>query len=310
MRCCSAAYAATNDANPRCPGESRDASAGERQQDGASPHHRARSLFHTFFASTKMNSLIRMDGGSTQHVATETHAIGAGVVLPAPPYPPGAAQFHQQLAAGKGLLHPTASAPVADSCGAEEGAVAALSDAESQLVSSTADRVWPCSKVLAQALSRSDDSLPSVVDCRGCRVLELGSGLGLAGLCAWRAGAASVVLTELGENLPRLKSGVYFSASFLTRSLNQPPGTCTTYRLPDLPCARTFKPKHAQMRCHTHLHHPSRSHSIKGATPPTMGTVPILSVYALSSLPQMPPWHDVILAALASACCERSPSPA
>jgi hypothetical protein len=49
MRCCSAAYAATNDANPRCPGESRDASAGERQQDGASPHHRARSLFHTFF---------------------------------------------------------------------------------------------------------------------------------------------------------------------------------------------------------------------------------------------------------------------
>jgi SAM-dependent methyltransferase len=155
-----------------------------------------------------MNSLIRMDEGSTQHVATETHAIGAGVVLPAPPYPPGAAQFHQQLAAGKGLLHPTASAPVADSCGAEEGVVAALSDAESQLVSSTADRVWPCSKVLAQALSRSDDSLPSVVDCRGCRVLELGSGLGLAGLCAWRAGAASVVLTELGENLPRLRSAV------------------------------------------------------------------------------------------------------
>jgi hypothetical protein len=69
------------------------------------------------------------------------------------------------------------------------------------LVASTAHCVWPCSRTLASALLDE----PRVVDCRGLAVLELGAGCGLPGLAAWRAGASAVWLTELPENIGRLR---------------------------------------------------------------------------------------------------------
>jgi len=69
--------------------------------------------------------------------------------------------------------------------------------------SSTAVRVWPCARALASALYESREEL-----CQGCRLIELGAGLGLSGLAAWASGASQVLLTDLQENLPRLRDVV------------------------------------------------------------------------------------------------------
>ena len=65
---------------------------------------------------------------------------------------------------------------------------------------STAERVWPGAYLLASYLQQ-----PAVASrLRGARVLELGSGLGVAGLAAWVVGCARVTLSDLPENVPRL----------------------------------------------------------------------------------------------------------
>ena len=69
---------------------------------------------------------------------------------------------------------------------------------------STAERVWPGAYLLASYLQQ-----PSVASTlSGARVIELGAGLGIPGLAAWVRGAAQVTLTDLEENLPRLRQAV------------------------------------------------------------------------------------------------------
>ena len=69
---------------------------------------------------------------------------------------------------------------------------------------STAARAWPGAFLLSSYLEQ-----PSVrASLRGARVLELGSGLGIPGLAAWASGASHVLLTDLEENLPRLREVV------------------------------------------------------------------------------------------------------
>lgn len=125
------------------------------------------------------------------------HAV---VLVPPPAYPPGAALFeHQTRCLGVGILEP--SKPD-DAAGSTPTAVpAAVPEEHSLLVASTAHCVWPAAYSLAVSLHAP---IPAV-DVRGCAVIELGAGCGLPGLAAWRAGAESVCLTELPENLPRLQ---------------------------------------------------------------------------------------------------------
>ena len=67
------------------------------------------------------------------------------------------------------------------------------------------DEVWPGAAALAQALAPSGVFGGAV---RGKRVLELGAGGGLPGLVCAASGAASVVLSDLPEALPRLRQGI------------------------------------------------------------------------------------------------------
>ena len=62
--------------------------------------------------------------------------------------------------------------------------------------------VWPAGEVLARALQHPDVFAPEQL--RGKRVLELGSGCGVAGLMAAALGAGSVSLTDLPAVLPVL----------------------------------------------------------------------------------------------------------
>ena len=109
--------------------------------------------------------------------------------------PPGAALYMQQRMSGVSLLYP-------------KDAHGNGGDGDNGLVASTAQCVWPCSRVLAAAF----DS-PRFIDCQGLTVLELGAGCGLPGLAAWRAGASAVWLTELPENVARLRAIVVGAAS-------------------------------------------------------------------------------------------------
>ena len=70
---------------------------------------------------------------------------------------------------------------------------------------STASRVWPGAHLLASGLHE-----PCVTRrLGGATVVELGAGVGLPGLAAWTlGGGAQVVLTDLDENLPRLRRAV------------------------------------------------------------------------------------------------------
>ncbi|KAJ8604770.1 hypothetical protein CTAYLR_001010 [Chrysophaeum taylorii] len=63
----------------------------------------------------------------------------------------------------------------------------------------TASRLWPAAYDLARFLEAHLDLV------RGARVLELGAGTGFVGISAAKLGAARVVLTDLPENLPRLR---------------------------------------------------------------------------------------------------------
>ena len=71
----------------------------------------------------------------------------------------------------------------------------------------TAAKVWPSSFALARCASAH---VAHATGQRPMRVLELGAGSGLPGLAAWAAGAVSVCLTDLPENLP-----VIFRCTFL-----------------------------------------------------------------------------------------------
>ena len=124
--------------------------------------------------------LFESAGASTAGVF-QLGGSSSAIHIPPPAYPPGAALFEQQRAAGIGLLQPTGT------------------DNEPLLAASTAHRVWPAGTLLAAALH------DGTINCKGLNVLELGAGCGLPGLSAWRAGAAVCCLTDLGENLPRLR---------------------------------------------------------------------------------------------------------
>jgi predicted nicotinamide N-methyase len=155
----------------------------------------------------------------------ELHDVAIGdftLRMPAPAYPPGASQYRQQCTAGIALLRPTLSRELDEASAAAAAAAVPVQAASSQppspalasggcraaggeqaMVASTADHIWPSSMTLAQALHWPSPT--PLVDVRGLAVLELGAGCGLAGLSAWRAGATSVHLTDLMENLPRLR---------------------------------------------------------------------------------------------------------
>ena len=75
---------------------------------------------------------------------------------------------------------------------------------------STAARVWPGSHLLASYLHQTDVvaalNVGKSTDLGARpRVIELGAGSGVPGLVAWTLGAAEVVLTDLEENLPRIR---------------------------------------------------------------------------------------------------------
>lgn len=73
---------------------------------------------------------------------------------------------------------------------------------------STASRVWPGAYVLLTHLQRA-----GVLDLlRGSRVIECGAGIGVPGLAAAALGASRVLLTDLEENLPRLRAAVRANA--------------------------------------------------------------------------------------------------
>ena len=111
--------------------------------------------------------------------------------------PPGAALYVQQRESGITLLSPSgAQGNTDDGDGLSSTGWSVRSHA-----SSTAQCVWPCSRTLATALLDA----PRIADCHGLAVLELGAGCGVPGLAAWRAGATAVWLTELPENVARLR---------------------------------------------------------------------------------------------------------
>ena len=130
----------------------------------------------------------------------------AVVLVPPPAYPPGAALFEHQRALGIGILEPSKAGSTLSTAPPAE---------HSSLVASTAHRVWPAAYALAMSLHAAHP----VIDVRGRAVLELGAGCGLPGLAAWRAGAASVCLTELPENLPRLQQLVHHNGASGTVSV-------------------------------------------------------------------------------------------
>ena len=116
---------------------------------------------------------------------------GSTIHMPPPSYPAGAAAYEHQRAMGVDVLQPTAAASAHHQ---HLGLNAAF------LPAATAFRVWPCAKELGEWLHES----PAAPKLSGLSVLELGAGCGLAGFAASLAGAASVCLTELPENVPRL----------------------------------------------------------------------------------------------------------
>lgn len=73
-------------------------------------------------------------------------------------------------------------------------------------VTEFSDEVWPGALALGESLCDGGVLGPDVV--RGLTCLELGAGLGLPGLVAACQGAKAVVLTDLGEALPRLRKSV------------------------------------------------------------------------------------------------------
>ena len=120
---------------------------------------------------------------------------GRTIHVPPPAYPAGAAAFEHQRAMGLDVLQPIRAAASADDQIRSMGLNAAF------LPAATAFRVWPCAKALGEWLHES----PAAPKLIGLSVLELGAGCGLAGFAASLAGAAAVCLTELPENLPRLR---------------------------------------------------------------------------------------------------------
>lgn len=135
--------------------------------------------------------------------STFNFAPGHTVRITPPSFPAGAAAYEHQRAMGVGVLQPTRSNM--------DGLNAAF------LPAATAYRVWPCAQRLAeymyQAVSRGEVSIA------GGHVLELGAGCGLVGFACMLAGAQSVCLSDLPENLPRLRELV---------AVNRAEGCCTT----------------------------------------------------------------------------------
>ena len=88
------------------------------------------------------------------------------------------------------------------------------------------DEVWPGAAALAEALAPNGVFGGAV---RGKRVLELGAGGGLPGLVCAASGAASVVLSDLPEALPRLRRGVRqnnLSKNCAVKALDWRSGVC------------------------------------------------------------------------------------
>ena len=87
------------------------------------------------------------------------------------------------------------------------------------------DEVWPGAAALAEALAPNGVFGGAV---RGKRVLELGAGGGLPGLVCAASGAASVVLSDLPEALPRLRRGIRQNnvANVVVKALDWRSGVC------------------------------------------------------------------------------------
>lgn len=98
-----------------------------------------------------------------------------------------------------------------ESADAEAGARRLGADGE-VAPETTAAKVWPGSYILSRHL----DQTHVAASVAGGRVLELGAGLGVPGLVTAVAGASEVLLTDLEENLPRLRAAVARNAAVTT----------------------------------------------------------------------------------------------
>ena len=116
------------------------------------------------------------------------------------PHPASSWNFHP--ASGRVVLHDATAAPGAtanvDASAASPSLRLRSSSRRSRLGSEIECKVWPAAVILARWLWLH----PWIV--RGRRVLELGAGVGTAGLAAARAGARRVVLTDINGTALRL----------------------------------------------------------------------------------------------------------
>ena len=100
------------------------------------------------------------------------------IYIPPPPFPAGTALYEQQKQQRRHEVEEGLAVPSDDG------------DAASALIASTAHRIWPSARLLANAMH-------GTLSVAGSSVLELGAGCGLPGLSAWKAGASKVFLTGL-----------------------------------------------------------------------------------------------------------------
>jgi len=87
----------------------------------------------------------------------------------------------------------------------------------------TGARVWDSALVMAKFLDTTSSRTVSqaksgeALSLKGARVIELGAGVGLPGLCAFRLGASDVVLTDVDARLPLLAENAKLNEADMLR---------------------------------------------------------------------------------------------